>query len=178
MTLSIRECGEAWREAVRLTSESFGSQWKCAPTALEVYGGSGTQELAEALDGSVDTVHNLAKAQRLYLYLYDWDAQKAILARAIHSYVRFAQVWAKHSRYELSPADCLAYLNNGLSGDALDAQIENDNNPAPEWMRRLENVKSLKWLERIASEPALEQSPKITRAAKLLKGRIEAENDN
>lgn len=173
MTLTIPECGAAWADAERLRGDSEGKRWEVAPTALEVYGTSGTARLAAVLDGSVDTVSNLAKAQRLYLYLCSWDEQKANLARAIYGYLRFAEVWQKHSRYEFSPAECLEYLMAKLGNDALGAEIENHHNPQPEWKRRIVDAKFVRKIERIATEPDPDQPIAITRAARFLAARIE-----
>lgn len=171
--LTIAECAEHWRDAERARNRSELLRWDCAPTALASSGTSRAQQMADALGVDVTTVHNLAKAQMLYLYLYEWNAQKAILARAIYSYIRFEAVWRKHFRYEIAPSVCLEFLNSNLSNDGMEAQMENIFNPAPEWMRRLGNKQARSWLAKIATEPDKDQPAKITRCAAVLNRWIE-----
>ena len=167
MTLSIPECAEHWRDAERARSRSESLRWDCAPTALASSGTSRAQQMADALGVDITTVHNLAKAEMLYLYLYEWDPRKAILARAIYSYIRFEAVWRKHARYELSPADCLEFLNSGLSNDAMEMQIEDIHDPAPEWMRKITGKKFNETMEKLA-HPVDENQPEfVTRLAAL-----------
>jgi hypothetical protein len=173
MTLTIAECGAFWTDANRLKNDSERFRWECAPTALEVFGTARTLDMANALDGSVDTVHNLAKAQRLYLYLYGWDEQKAILARSIYGYVRFSEVWTKHMRYEFSPAECLEFLVSDLSNGAMSATIEDIHNPEPEWYRAATDSKFTKKLKRFAESVDGDQPARLTRLARLMLATIE-----
>lgn len=173
MTLSIAECADLWTQANILRSNSESFRWRVASTALAVFGTDSTMKLAAALDGSVDTVHNLAKAQRLYLYLYGWNEQKAILARSIYGYVRFAEVWTKHARYEFSPAECLEFLISDLSNGAMSAEIENAHNPEPEWKRRILDPKFTLKITKIATEPDADQPIEVTQLAKELAAWIE-----
>ena len=173
MTLSIAECAAKWTEAEVSRSHSEACRWDCAPTALASSGTARAQQMADALGVDVTTVHNLAKAESMYLYLYSWDAQKAILARAIHSYIRFEAVWRKYARYELSPVECLEYLNADLSNDAMEAQIEDIHNPRPSFQRRYEDKRFIKKLGDIATEPSPEQPWLITRIAAIFKRAIE-----
>lgn len=173
MSLTIAECADLWTQANILKNDSESFRWAVASTALEVFGTARTLELANALDGSVDTVHNLAKAQRLYTYLYEWNAQKAILARAIYGYVRFAEVWTKHMRYEFSPSECLEFLISDLSNGAMSATIENIHNPEPEWYRAATDSKFTKKLKRFAESVDTDQPARLTRLAAAMLATIE-----
>lgn len=173
MTLTIAECGALWKEAVRLTNDSEAFRWGCAPTALSVYGTTGTQELANALDGSVDTVHNLAKAQRMYEYLHYGYPDVADWLRSNYGYVRFAAMWTKHEKYEIAPYDCIEFLKTDTSKDGMEALVEEIHNPIPEWRRRFENRPARKWLSKIATEPDADQHPSITWTARMLARALE-----
>lgn len=173
MTLSIAECAAVWNEADRHTSYSERRRWDCAPTALESSGTARAQQMADALGVDVTTVHNLAKAEMLYLYIADTMPKAADYLRNKHSYIRFAEMWTKHDRYELSPVDCAMFLESDLSIDAMCAHVENIHNPAPEWRRRFGNKQARSWLAKIATEPDADQPSRITRAAKVLNRWIE-----
>ena len=171
--LSISECADLWSKANVLQSDSDRRRWDCAPTALASSGTSRAQAMADALGVDVTTVHNLAKAQMMYLYLAGTIPMAADYLRDQHSYIRFAEMWKKHDRYELSPGDCAMFLESDLSIDAMCAHVENMHNPVPEYLRRLNNKQGRSWLEKIATEPDTDQPAKVTRAARLFKGRIE-----
>ena len=174
--LTIQECAEVWAEANQYDSESLGLRWKVAPTAADVYWTPRTAELAEALGVKEDTIHNLVKAHWMYEYLCLYgDKAQADEAKSKHGYMRFAAMWKKHERYEFDPGECLEFINSDTSNDGMEALVEEIHNPRPEWQRRFDNKQARKWLDKIATEPAPEQSRKITRAAQLLRGRIEAE---
>ena len=173
MTLSIPECAEHWRDAERARSRSESLRWDCAPTALASSGTSRAQAMADALGVDVTTVHNLAKAQMMYDYIHALFPMTAYALRNDNNYMRFAELWPKVKKYEIDPEDCCDFITSDTSNDGMLALVESIHNPLPEWRRRFGNKQGRSWLEKIATEPDTDQPAKVTRAARLFKGRIE-----
>jgi hypothetical protein len=82
-----------------------------------------------------DTATKLRGAWIMLTFLRQYEPAKARQLRHEYGYSRFYEVYKKWQAYEMSPDECIEYIESDLSNTAMACQIEDMHDPKPEWER-------------------------------------------
>lgn len=91
---------------------------------------------------SSDTATQLRGAWLMFSFLRQWDTCKARELRKRYGYSRFYELFLQWHRYEMPPADCVEYLESGLSNEAMKMQIIDMHDSREEWERNAVTIYS------------------------------------
>ena len=85
---------------------------------------------------SDDTLTKLRGAWQMYVFIRTYRPVQARRLRAAYGYSRFYEVYKKWMLYEMSPDECIEYIECDLSNTAMAMQIEDIHDSREEWERK------------------------------------------
>ena len=84
---------------------------------------------------SEDTMTQLRGAYRMLEFIREYYPAKARELRKRYGYSRFYDLY-KLLSYDLSPDDCIEFLESDMSNAAMVEQVRDIHDPLPEWQRK------------------------------------------
>ena len=88
------------------------------------------------VDFGKDTATKLRGAWQMYVFIRTYRPVQARRLRAAYGYSRFYEVYKKWMLYEMSPDECIEYIECDLSNTAMAMQIEDIHDSREEWERK------------------------------------------
>ena len=88
---------------------------------------------------SDDTMTQLRGAWRMLDFIREYYPAKARELRKRYGYSRFYDLYKLRS-YDLSPDDCVEFLESDMSNAAMVMQVVDKHDPLPEWRRNAQTI--------------------------------------
>jgi len=121
-----------WQQAAdRRWSSSRARQWACAAIV--------SRRNIRVTTESDDTMTQLRGAWRMLEFIREFYPAKARELRKRYGYSRFYDLY-KLLSYDLSPDDCVEFLESDMSNAAMVMLVVDKHDPLPEWRRNAQTI--------------------------------------